>query len=150
MACDAQSLVNLAAAGKFAGLSERDLKLAILYALCAGPGSSATAQQLIDGAYAEGYDKLSDRQVEECILVVVCQNVNSQVLASGLATLSGGTVTVTSTSASAANPILLTYYSLNGTVAVVSYGTIIDGTSFVISSANPADTNVVAWAILKT
>jgi len=104
MSCLASDLVVVAAAGKYAGLCERDLKLAILYALCAAPASGATAQQLINGAYASGYDRLSDRQAEECILAVACM-ISSQVLDSGLATLSGETVTVNSTSASAAkNP----------------------------------------------
>lgn len=149
MPCTATSLVALAAAGKFPGLSERDLKLATLYALCVLPGPSATAQTLISGAMAAGYDGLSDRELEECILAVVCSNVNSQILASGLAQLSGGTVVVSSAAALATNPILLTYFSLNNQQATIGYGTVVDGVSFTITSANPTDNNMVAWAILK-
>jgi hypothetical protein len=148
MPCSATSLVNLAAAGKYAGLSDRDLKLATLYALCASPASGATAQTLINGAYAAGYDALSDRLIEEAILAVTCM-ISSQVLDSGLATLAGGTVTVPTTSASATNPILLTYFSLDGSSATISYGNVVPGTSFTINSSNSGDTNMVAWAILK-
>lgn len=72
MACDAQSLIEAAAAGGFFGLSARDLKMAALYGLCAAPGAGTSAQVLIDGAMAQGYDKLSDRDLDECILAIVC------------------------------------------------------------------------------
>jgi hypothetical protein len=72
VACDAQTLITAAAAQKFFALSDRDLKQAILYGLCAAPGAGTTAQTLISGAYAQGYDKLSDRDLLECILVIVC------------------------------------------------------------------------------
>lgn len=148
MSCSASDLVVLAAAGGYAGLSERELKMAAVFAACSAPGAGATAQTLIAGAMAAGYDALSDRQLEESLLAVLCM-ISSQVLDSGLATLSGGTATVLTTSASATNPILLSYFSLDGNLANVSYGTIVAGTSFVITSSNGADTNMVAWAILK-
>jgi hypothetical protein len=77
------------------------------------------------------------------------QFMNARVLDAGLATLSGGTVTVSSTSAAATNPILLTYYSLDGNAATITYGYVVAGVSFDISSSNGADTNMVSWAILK-
>jgi hypothetical protein len=85
---------------------------------------------------------------------LLCQTANGQImnsnlLASGLAQLAGGTVTVNNANADPANVILLTYYSLDGNQATVSYGTIVTGTSFVITSSNSGDTNMVAWAILK-
>ena len=70
------------------------------------------------------------------------------VLDFGVATLVAGTVIVASAAASATNPILLSYYSVDGSVATVSYGTIVEATSFVITSSNDVDTNKVAWAIL--
>ena len=72
MACDAQSLITAAAAQKFFALSERDLKMATLYSLCASHGVLMSAQTLITGAMAQGYDKLSDRDLMEAILVVAC------------------------------------------------------------------------------
>ena len=75
--------------------------------------------------------------------------MNSNLLASGIAQLVGGTATVNNANALATNAILLTYYSLNGSSATVTYGTITPGVSFVISSSNGADTNLVSWAILK-
>jgi hypothetical protein len=149
MSCSAQDLIVLAAAGKFFALSERELKMATLFALCNSPGSGATAQQLIDGAMAAGYAKLSDRQLEECILAATCTNMNTQVLDSGLATLAGGTVTVSSASADASRPILLSYFSLNGNAATIDYANVVNGVSFTINSSFGGDTNMVAWAILK-
>lgn len=70
------------------------------------------------------------------------------VLDSGVATLVAGKVTVSSTMAATTNPILLSYYSVDGTQATVAYGTIIAATSFVITSSNPTDTNKVSWSIV--
>src|ERR1019366_7074511 len=67
------------------------------------------------------------------------------VLDSGVAILTAGTVTVTSAKASAGNVILLTYYSIDGTLATVAYKTVVEATSFVIVSSNDADTNQVSW-----
>lgn len=72
MACDNQTLLNLAASGGFAGLSDFDLKVATLYALCANPGAGTPASTLVAGGYAEGYAGMSARQLDECILAVVC------------------------------------------------------------------------------
>lgn len=70
------------------------------------------------------------------------------ILDSGVATLVAGTATVLSASALAANPIVLGYYSVDGSLATVAYGTIVDGVSFVITSSNEEDTNKVSWVIL--
>lgn len=93
----------------------------------------------------------SPKQLKSAIAYLLCQTqfMNSRILDSGLAHLSGGTATVTNVNASASNPILLSYYSLNGNQATITYGSIVAGTSFVITSSNGSDTNWVAWSILK-
>jgi hypothetical protein len=72
MACDANTLIANAASRGFQALSARDLKLAALYLLCAGPAPGTTAQQAIVLAYAAGYDRLSDRMIDEAMLAVLC------------------------------------------------------------------------------
>lgn len=73
MACDAQTLINNAAAGKFFGLSERLLWECILYAICAAPvAPGTTAAQLVVLATAQGYSKFSDREIQEAILAALC------------------------------------------------------------------------------
>jgi len=72
MACDTTTLLNAAAAGGFAGLSDFDLKVATLYALCAAPGAGTSAATLVAGGYSEGYAGMSARQLDECILAVTC------------------------------------------------------------------------------
>lgn len=70
--------------------------------------------------------------------------------ASGTATLSGGTVTVSTSYVTAGSQIQLTY---NGTslvnAGIISVGTIVAGTSFVINSANILDANQVNWFIVN-
>lgn len=65
----------------------------------------------------------------------------------GKATLSGGTVTVSTASVTAASPIALTNCASGGTPGLLSVGTIVAGTSFVINSANGADTSIVCWTL---
>ena len=77
----------------------------------------------------------------------------------GLATLSGGTVTVStahvidtshvtdSDGGTLDCHIQLTAQTLGGSQGMLSVGTITDGTSFVINSSNGADTSVIAWAL---
>ncbi len=69
----------------------------------------------------------------------------------GTATLSGGTVTVSTTAVTASSRIWLTVQSL-GTVAVpkaVGVTTVTASTSFVITSADATDTSVIAWQITE-
>lgn len=73
----------------------------------------------------------------------------STIAASGIATLSSGTATVSTAAANTAYPIILTYYSLDGTGANIRYGTVLNGVAFTITSSNGADNNKVAWAILR-
>lgn len=70
---------------------------------------------------------------------------------SGIATLSGGTVTVNTTSVTANSRIVLTIQSL-GTVAVpttVGVTARSAGTSFTITSASGTDTSVIYWMIIE-
>ena len=43
MACDANSLMALAMSNGYAGMSDRDLKMALLASACAGGGSGASS-----------------------------------------------------------------------------------------------------------
>lgn len=65
----------------------------------------------------------------------------------GQATLSGGTVTV-NTTAVTANSIIFLAHAGTGT-GPLQVGTITAGTSFVINSGNPGDSNVVNWIIIN-
>lgn len=66
-----------------------------------------------------------------------------------LGTLGAGTVQVNTTAVHTNSKIFLTYATPTGTLGSLSYGTIVDGVSFVItSSAAGADTSTVNWWIL--
>lgn len=69
----------------------------------------------------------------------------------GTATLSGGTVTVSTTAVTASSRIFLTVQSL-GTVTTpkaIAVTARTAGTSFVITSADATDTSVVAWMLVE-
>jgi hypothetical protein len=68
----------------------------------------------------------------------------------GVAALSGGTKTVSTTNVQADSKIFLTYASSGFTNAgMLRVGTIVAGTSFVINSSNGSDANHVNWFILN-
>lgn len=69
----------------------------------------------------------------------------------GTATLVGGTVTVTTTAIEAGDVIMLTRNTPGGTAGDLSapVASITAATSFVINSANGADTSTVNWWIIK-
>ncbi len=67
----------------------------------------------------------------------------------GVATLSGGTKTVSTTAIRTGDNILLTRKAIGGTPGNLTYGTITDKTSFVITSSSGADTSDVLWVILR-
>ncbi len=68
----------------------------------------------------------------------------------GVATLSGGTATVSTTNVDTTSRIFLTYESSAFTNAgMLRVGTIVAGTSFVINSSNASDANKVNWLILN-
>lgn len=69
----------------------------------------------------------------------------------GTATLSGGTVTISTTAVTSSSKIFLTD-ATTGTltnVGVLTVGTITAGTSFVVNSVNPLDTSNVNWWIIN-
>lgn len=121
----------------------------IAYLLAVIAGGPTDPQSLLSASAC--IDKVIPRGMMQAVITyLLCQiNMNSNLLASGLATLVGGTVTVNTTAADPANAILLTYFSLDGNQATVSYSNVVAGTSFQIKSSNGQDTNMVAWAILK-
>ena len=67
----------------------------------------------------------------------------------GIATLSGGAVTVSTTSVSTTSRIFLTRQDSSGNIGILSVGTIVPGTSFIINSSNALDNGVVAWWIVN-
>lgn len=68
----------------------------------------------------------------------------------GTATLSGGTVTVSTTSVTASSKIFLSHAgSATTNAGFLSQGTIVAATSFVINSTNASDTDTVNWWIVN-
>lgn len=94
------------------------------------------------------------KRMKAMLVMLLCKTanqiiMNANLLDCGIATLANGTATVTSAYADSGNTILLSYFSLDNTGATVVYNTVVNGVSFMISSTNPTDTNLVSWAILK-
>jgi hypothetical protein len=71
------------------------------------------------------------------------------IVATGHATLVAGTVTVPNAFADSANEFQLTAKVVGGTQGILSVGTVVLNTSFVINSSNAADTSTVSWAIIQ-
>jgi hypothetical protein len=71
-------------------------------------------------------------------------------LAWGIATLAGGTVTVTSALALTGSVILVSRMVPGGTLGHLSVPTITNGVSFVINSNSGSDTSSIAWLIVNT
>jgi hypothetical protein len=69
------------------------------------------------------------------------------ILADGRSTLTAGTVTVSNSSASTSAIFQLSNCGAGGTVGVLSVGTVVNGTSFVINSSSATDTSSVCWTI---
>jgi hypothetical protein len=67
----------------------------------------------------------------------------------GTATLVAGTVTVSTTAVSANSSILVSRHTPGGTVGDLSVPTRTAGTSFVINSANAADTSTIDWLVIN-
>jgi hypothetical protein len=65
----------------------------------------------------------------------------------GRVVLVGGTVTVSTTLVSTANVIQVTNCLVGGTQGMLSVGTVVTNTSFVINSSQAADTSTVCWSI---
>lgn len=152
IACDPESLLaasecidQVIPAGRMPAV------IAYLLAVIAGgptdPQSLLAASNCIDKVIPAG-------MMQAVITALLCninngQTMNTNLLDAGIAPLSGGNATVPTSAASASNVILLTYYSLNFSLASVGYSTIVNGVSFRINSSNGEDTNLVSWAIFK-
>ena len=67
----------------------------------------------------------------------------------GRAVLVAGTVTVSTTKASATMEVNLTHRIAGGTLGVASVGTVAAGTSFVINSSSNTDTSTINWWIVE-
>jgi hypothetical protein len=67
----------------------------------------------------------------------------------GTATLVGGTVTVSTTAVATGSKIFLSRPTPGGTLGELSYGTIINGTSFVITSSSATETSSIDYVIFN-
>ena len=67
----------------------------------------------------------------------------------GTATLVAGEKVVATTAVRTGDEILLTRKTVGGTPGNLSYGTIVDKTSFKITSSSATDTSVVTWVLLR-
>jgi len=67
----------------------------------------------------------------------------------GVATLSGGSLTVSTTAVKANSLIFLTRQKSVGTVGDLTIGTVTAGTSFVIQSGSSGDDSEVAWLVIN-
>lgn len=65
------------------------------------------------------------------------------------AAMTAGSITVSTTAVTANSKIFLQAVTPGGTQGVLSYGTIIAGTSFVITSSSGSDTSTVAYLIIN-
>lgn len=70
-------------------------------------------------------------------------------ITSGKATLVGGTVTVANADVVAGSVIQLTHQVVGGTQGILSVGTIVANTSFVINSSNALDTGTIGWTMFN-
>ena len=68
---------------------------------------------------------------------------------SGKATLVAGSVTVLNANVVAGSVIQLTHQVLGGTQGMLSVGTIVANTSFVINSSNALDTGIIGWTMIN-
>ena len=76
---------------------------------------------------------------------------STYIIASGVATLVGGTATVNNSLISATNNVLITVQSL-GTVSSptpICVTSKVSGTSFTITSSDATDTSTIFWAIVE-
>lgn len=67
----------------------------------------------------------------------------------GRATLSGGTVTVSTARIKTLSEVQLSNRQVSGTPGTLSVGTVSSGVSFVINSSSGSDNSVVSWAIFE-
>lgn len=76
--------------------------------------------------------------------------VSSPIRAKGTTTLSGGSKTVSTANVTSGDLILLTYGATSGTPGALSYGNIVDSTSFdITSSTGMLDNSDVTWMVVS-
>lgn len=103
--------------------------------------SGAADTELRDNTCNSTYQDLGTRTVK------FGNRISLTAASSGRAVLVAGTVTVNTGEVLTGDNILLTNVVVGGTVGVLSVGTIVNKTSFVINSSNAADTSTVYWEI---
>lgn len=65
------------------------------------------------------------------------------------AAMTAGTITISTTAVTSSSLIFLTNAVVGGTPGILSVGTIVNGTSFVINSSSATDTSQVNWLIIN-
>lgn len=65
------------------------------------------------------------------------------------AAMTAGTITINNTRVTASSRIFLTHATLGGVQGILSVGTIVANTSFIINSSNALDTGTVNWFIIN-
>jgi hypothetical protein len=63
--------------------------------------------------------------------------------------MTAGTITISTTAVTSSSKIFLTHASLGGIQGILSVGTIVNATSFVINSSSMTDTGTVNWWIVN-
>lgn len=118
-----------------------------LTAICPAPGAFDP-----DSLYAQIHEldeRLpGSRKLAAIVYLMTQLAVAPHFLDSGVATLVAGAATVASPLAHSTRTVLLSYFSLNGSISCVGYNNVVDGVGFDILSSFVGDTNQVAWAII--
>ena len=63
--------------------------------------------------------------------------------------MTSGSITISTTAIATGDRVFLQHVTPGGTLGLLSYGTIVNGTSFVINSSSNTDTSTVLWMIVK-
>lgn len=79
--------------------------------------------------------------------LTIATGANASIGVSGAMT--AGTITISTTAVTADSKIFLTHATVAGTQGILSVGTIVAGTSFVINSSSATDTSTVNWWIIN-
>ena len=63
--------------------------------------------------------------------------------------MTAGSITISTTAVTSSSIIMLVHATVGGTQGILSVGTIVNGTSFVINSSSATDTGTVNWWIIN-
>lgn len=116
----------------------------------AGTGATFSSRVNINGAVDDGSTAL--RVAGNVSLTTAGNKLNIATgtnASVGLATLVGGTVTVSTTAVTSNSGIMLTCRTVGGTQGMLRISAITGGTSFVITSSSATDTSQISWLIIN-